>query len=68
MSISLEDQRFVTEINQHGMALMVEPAAEDIEATVLEAKSWFGEPSGQLLDENLLAAFGQYVGNVSYLP
>jgi hypothetical protein len=43
------------------MVLIVEPATEDIEATVLWPGRGIGEPTSQLLDKNLLAKFAQDV-------
>jgi hypothetical protein len=43
--ISVEDQRFIAEVNQHRMVLIVEPATEDIEATVLWPSRGIGEPT-----------------------
>jgi hypothetical protein len=34
LSVDVADQRFIAKINQHGMVLIIEPAAEDIKTTV----------------------------------
>ena len=48
------------------MVLILEPMAEDIEATVWRPGRAVGEPTRQLLDENLLAEFAQYVRHVLF--
>jgi hypothetical protein len=40
------------------MVLEVKPAAEDVETPVLRPSRRIGEPTLQLLNENLLAQFG----------
>jgi hypothetical protein len=49
--ISIEDPRFIAEVKLHRMVLIVEPATEDIEATVLWPGRGIGEPTSQLLDK-----------------
>jgi hypothetical protein len=51
----LTDQWFVTEIDQHGIVLIVEPMAEDIETAVWRPRGCVVEPARQLLNEDLLA-------------
>ncbi len=48
------------------MVLPVKPTAECIETAVLRPSLFIGQPTSQLLDENLLARFAQELTNILF--
>jgi hypothetical protein len=54
------------QINRHRMVLPVKPTAECIKTAVLRPSLFIGQPTSQLLDENLLAQFAQELMNVLF--
>src|SRR5271169_1232673 len=66
MSVKFVYQRFIAEINQHRMVLVVEPAAEDIQTAVRRPSLFIGEPTRQLLTEDLLAQLLQDFADVIF--
>ena len=65
-SIRFVDQQFIAEIHQYRMVLEIKPTAEDIETAVTRPGAFIGEPTRQLLDENLLAHFPQNIAHVLF--
>src|ERR1035437_2850154 len=62
--VRVADQWFIREVNQHGMVLIVEPAAKDIETPVWRPGRSIRVPTPQLLLEDLLAQLAENVGDL----